>query len=67
MNKQRGDNYKVTGYWGGEPIMRPKTAEEKLQEAGIAPEVGRLFIGLNEYPDSFKSAEEQIISEDLKN
>lgn len=45
---KRGDNYKIIGYWDGDPIFRPKTPQEKLLEAHIKPEVANLFIGLNE-------------------
>ena len=37
---------KHTGYFDGEPVFRPLTPEEKLEEAGIDPEVARLGIAI---------------------
>jgi len=48
MKKIREEDKVINGYWNGEPIWRAKTPEEKLQEAGIKPEVANLFIAGNE-------------------
>lgn len=38
----------ITGWWGGQPIWREKTPEEKLQEAKIKVDEANLYIALNE-------------------
>lgn len=38
----------ITGWWNGEPIWRWKTAEERLADEKITPEVANLFISLVE-------------------
>ena len=45
------DDTKITGSWGGSPIWRKKTAQEKAEENGIKPEIIELFIRLNENQD----------------
>lgn len=42
------NNIVVLGEWDGLPVWRFKTAEEKLEEAGIKVETAKLFIGLEE-------------------
>lgn len=39
---------KITGWWGGEPIWREKTPQEKLEENKIDVEVANLYIISNE-------------------
>ncbi len=46
-NKMK-NNIVILGEWDGLPIWRYKTAEEKLQDAGIKVETAKLFIGLEE-------------------
>jgi len=66
-NEINEQEYKIQGYWGGEPIWRQRTAEEKAQRAGIKIDVANLYVALDQYPDSFISEQEAEINEDLKN
>lgn len=48
MEKIREEDKVYTGYFGGERTWRAKTAEERLREAKIEPEVANLYIAINE-------------------
>ncbi len=42
------NNIVILGHWDGLPVWRYKTAEEKLEDAGIKIETAKLFLGLEE-------------------
>jgi len=46
--KKMKNNIVILGHWDGLPVWRYKTAEEKLEDAGIKIETAKLFLGLEE-------------------